>query len=104
MTKSTYDLRFLFYNKLFVVIWFQIDNILIFATNAFAIYKKETILTGKIITKALKQLDVTYLIKFNGVKIKLNKNKSIYLNHISYLLVYPIKKKNLLSINAQDVI
>ena len=51
MIKSTYDLCFFFCNKTFAIIGLQIDEILIFATNAFTTYEKKAIQTTKIMTK-----------------------------------------------------
>lgn len=57
----------------------------------------------KIMTKSYKQLDVTYLFKFNSVKIKLNKDESYYFNYESHISVQPVKQNDLLSINVQDI-
>lgn len=51
-------------------------------------------------TKLYKQHNMTYFIKFNSVKIKLDKEKSLYLNHKSYALVKLVKKIDLSSIDA----
>ena len=43
ITKSAYDLYFLFCNKFFTIIKLQTNDTLIFVTNTFVIYKKKAI-------------------------------------------------------------
>ena len=104
MAESTYDSCFFFCNKPFAVIGLQTDDTLIFATDAFATREEEAIQTAKIMTKPREQLDVTHPIKFNGVKIKLGEDGSLYLNHESHALVQPVKQSDSSSTSARGVV
>lgn len=60
---------------------------MILAINAFATHKEKAIQIAKIMIKLCEQLDVTHFIEFNGVKIELIRNGSLYFYHESHLLV-----------------
>lgn len=53
--------------------------------------------------KPPEQLNVTYLIKFNGFKIKLGEDGSFYFNHKSHALVQPIKHSDSSLTSIQSV-
>ena len=81
MIKSTYDSCLLHCIKSFVIIDFQIDDILIFVSDDFAIKKNEIIKTINIIIKKRECLITTNSIKFNDMKIKFDENKIINMKY-----------------------
>ena len=91
MIESTYDSCFLYSNQLFVVIGFQINDTLIFASDEFATREKKIIQNVKIMIKSRECLDASHFIKFNGVKIKFESDGSIYLNHESHASMQSVK-------------
>ena len=85
MIKSTYNLCLFYCIELFAVVEFQIDDILIFVNNDFAIKKIEIIKTINIMIRQQKCFIVTNSIKFNDIKIKFDENKTINIKHASHV-------------------
>ena len=104
MTESTYDSCFLYSNQPFAIIGFQTDDTLIFATDKFAIREKEVIQVAKIMIKPRECLDASHFIKFNGVKIKFENDKSIYLNHESHASMQSVKIYDMSFISSRDIV
>ena len=84
MIKSIYNSCLFHCIKLFVAINFQIDDILIFVNDDFAIKKKnEIIKTVNIMFKQCECFIIINSIKFNDMKIKLSENKTISIKYAS---------------------
>ena len=83
MIKLIYDSCLFHCIKSFVVIDFQIDDILIFVSDDFAIKKNEIIKTVNIMFKQRKCFIIINLIKFNDMKIKFSENETIKIKHAS---------------------
>ena len=105
MIKSTYNSCLFHSIKSFDLIDFQIDNTLIFVSNDFVIKKNEIIKTINIIIKKRKYFNITNSIKFNDMKIKLQKNETIIIKHTSYVKnISSIKNQNFSFISAKKII
>lgn len=104
MTESTYDSCFLYSNQPFAMIGLQTDDTLIFAADEFATREEEAIQAAKIMTKPRECLNASHPIKFNGVKIKLESDGSIYLNHESHASVQPVKTYDTSSISSRGIV
>ena len=83
MIKSIYDLCLFYYIESFVAVDFQIDNILIFINDDFAIKKNKIIKTISIMFKQRECCIIINLIKFNDMKIKFSENETIKIKHAS---------------------
>ena len=104
MIESTYDSCFFYSNQLFVVIGFQTDDTLIFASDEFAIREKNAIQNAKIMIKPRECLDASHFIKFNDVKIKFESDGSIYLNHESHASIQLVKFCDLSFISSKSIV
>lgn len=60
----------------------QSDNILILADNDFANIEENTIKSAKIMTKDKKHFTSIQPLKFNGLQIKPNSNRIVFVNKI----------------------
>ena len=78
-----YDLCLFHCIKSFVAVDFQIDNILIFVNDDFAIKKNKIIETINIMFKQNECFININLIKFNDIKIKFSENEIINMKYIS---------------------
>ena len=105
MIESTYD-SCLFHNiESFDLIDFQIDDTLIFVNNDFVIKKNEVIKTINIMIKKRECFNITNSIKFNDMKIELQKDETIIIKHASYVKnISLIKNQNFSFINAKNII
>ena len=83
MIKSIYDSCLFHCIESFAVIDFQIDDILIFVSDDFAIKKNKIIKTINIMFKQRECFIIINSIKFNGMKIKLSENETINMKHAS---------------------
>ena len=103
--ESTYD-SCLFHNiELFDLIDLQTDDTLIFVNNDFVIKKNEVIKTVNIMIKKRECFNTTNSIKFNDMKIELQKNKTIIIKYTSYVKsISLIKNQNFLFISARDIV
>ena len=83
MIESIYDSCLFHCIELFVAINFQINDILIFVNDDFAIKKNEIIKTINIMFKQRECFIIINSIKFNDMKIKLSENETISMKHAS---------------------
>ena len=83
MIESIYDLCLFHCIKSFVVINFQINDILIFVNDDFAIKKNEIIKTINKMFKQRKCFIIINSIKFNDMKIEFNENETINMKYAS---------------------
>ena len=105
MIKSTYDSHLFHSIELFDLIDFQNDDILIFVNNDFVIKKNEVIKTTNIIIKKRECFNITNSIKFNDIKIELQKNKTIIIKHALYVKnISSIKNQNFSFISAKNIV
>ena len=81
MIKSIYDSCLFHCIESFAVIDFQIDDILIFVSDDFAIKKNEIIKTINIMFKQRECFIIINLIKFNDMKIEFSENKTINMKY-----------------------
>ena len=84
MIESTYNPCLFYCIELFAAIEFQINDILIFVNDDFAIRKNEVIKTINIMIRQQKCFIVTNSIKFNDMKIEFDENKTINIKHASH--------------------
>ena len=105
MIESTYDLCLFHSIKLFDLIDFQINDTLIFVNNDFVIKKNKVIKTINIMIKKRECFNITNSIKFNDMKIELQKKKTIIIKHASYVKnILLIKNQNFSFISAKNII
>ena len=105
MIKSTYDSCLFHSIESFDLIDFQTDDILIFVNNDFVIKKNEIIKTVNIMIKKRECFNITNSIKFNDMKIKLQKNETIIIKYASYVKnISSIKNQNFSFISAKNII
>ena len=105
MIKSTYDSCLFHSIELFDLIDFQTDDTLIFVSNDFVIKKNEVIKTINIMIKKRECFNTTNSIKFNDMKIELQKNETIIIKHTSYVKnISSIKNQNSSFISAKNIV
>ena len=105
MIELIYDSCLFYCIKLFVVVDFQIDDILIFVIDDFAIKKNEIIKTINIMFKQRECFIIINSIKFNDMKIKFNENETInmkYASNVKNILL--IKNYESLIISFKNVV
>ena len=83
MIESIYDSCLFHCIESFVAVDFQIDNILIFVSDDFAIKKNEIIKTVNIMFKQRECFIIINLIKFNDMRIEFSENETINIKHAS---------------------
>ena len=83
MIKSIYDSCLFHCIESFAVIDFQIDDILIFVNDDFAIKKNEIIKTINIMFKQREYFIIINSIKLNDMKMKFSENKTINIQYAS---------------------
>ena len=105
MTESTYDSCLLHCTEPFAMVGFQTDDTLILVSDYFAIKKNEIIKTVNFMIKQRENLAITNSIKFNGMRIELDENKTINMKHASYVeSISLIKNHESSIINFRDVV
>ena len=105
MIESIYDLCLFHCIESFVVIDFQIDDILIFVSDNFAIKKNEIIKTINIMFKQRECFIIINSIKFNDMKIEFNENETINMKYASNIKnISLIKNYKSSIINFRNVI
>ena len=105
MIESIYDLCLFHCIESFAVIDFQIDNILIFVSDDFAIKINEIIKTINIMFKQREYFIIINSIKFNGMKIKFSENETINMKYASNVKnISLIKNYESLIISFKNVI